>query len=513
MNLSQTVAGRSRNVYAARDFSHPRDDISTQGASTSNASSVALPWKSAIFGRIRAALRGPRHHVMEALVRLSDATDATCWVAMATLAREARVDIKTARKHVHALVKVGGFLRTESMTWAQLCAHRRAAGRNVPRTDNDRNAPYLFTVLDGLGRRASELPEVERRQRFSTRWGQPPRRAQGDRRRVDSEPKTSDLVRHEGYQIWQARGVPNLVPDLSDDPTDQEKSVLVPQAGTGTEEHTFLVISSTGEGEQGLEAWKAILEAYGKHYVRVYEATPTTPRGLKPNDPREAGDYLAEKAGVLADRLTLPKHEAVRSLADRTLAIWLDRKGTGGFLTRESHPLWALCQELPARVNEAFKALIQEHKATSSPKQAEQMPVKRAEKPVNLLEHIRAAREANQFVQGLGTVSGDFISRPSVQPMPEKPVNVSSPEIREVASPAPNESAKDDATSERPKAARPAHPRRIEALPKLPRPESKRSGPRWGEAGPRPARMRHTRAMESTEHNAEPDEPDPIESS
>lgn len=513
MNLSQAVAGRSRNVDAARFFSHPREDSSlpredssTQGASTSNASVVALPWKSAIFGRIRGALRGQRHHVMEALVRLSDATDATCWVAMATLAREARVDIKTARKHVHALVNVGGFLRAEPMTWAQLCAHRRAAGRRVPHQDNDRNAPYLFTVLDGVGRRASALPEVERLPHFGARLGRPPRRVQGSRRPVTSEPKTRALVTDEGYQMCERRGLPHVVPELSVDPTDQEKSVLVPQAGTGIEEHTFLISSSKGEGDPWHEAWKAILEAYAVHYRGVYQASPPTPRQLKPDDPKEAGGYLAEKAGGLAVRLNVLEQEALRILADRTLAIWLKRKGTDDFLVRVSHPLWALCQDLPASVNEAFKALVSEH----APPTVQKAPEK-VEKPGASWAEIDAARReaVQRFIGG----SSKPTSRPDLRPMPEKPANVSSPEIREVASPAPNESGKGEPTPVRPKASRPAHPRRIEALPKLSRPESKRSGPRWGNVGPRPARMRHARAMKSTEHNAEPDEPDPIESS
>ena len=536
MNLSQPVAGRSRNVNATRDFCHlredsglPQEDSGPKDARTSSAPVVALPWKSAIFGRIRGALRGQRHHVMEALVRICDATDATCWVAMETLAREARVDVKTARKHVHSLVKAGGFLKAESMTWAQLCAHRRAAGRRVPHQDNDRNAPYLFTVLDGVGRRGCDLPETERGQHFGARWGRPPRRAQGDRRRASSEPKTRDLQRHEGYQIWQGRGLPNLAPELSDDPSDQEMSVLVPTSGTDVEQHTSLVISSKGGDETWMRAWEGVLGAYAKHFQRVYEAPPMTPRGLKANDPREAGEHLTSKARTLAELLTVLEQDALAMLTDRTLAIWLDRKGSKDFLARESHPLWALLNELPARTNQAFKALVQEHKAKSAPKQAEPKPVKRAETPADLLEHIRAAREANQFVQTLGTTTGDFVSRPSAQPTPEKPAEVSRPERRIDASTAPNESVKaepqrNEASSDKPvemqdepavmpersKAPRPALPRRNEALPAFPRPESVRSGPRWGEVDHRPVRMRRTWAMESTQE-AEPDEPVPIE--
>ena len=533
MTLSHAVAGRARNVNVTHEFSHlredsnrPREDFSPKDAGISSAPVVTLPWKPAIFGRIRAALRGARHHVMEALVRLSDGRDGTCWVSMDTLAREAGVDVKTARKHVHALAKAGGFLKAESMTWAQLCAHRRAAGRRVPHQDNDRNATYLFTVLDGVGRKGCALPEKERGPHFGARWGRPPRRAQGDRRRVSSEPKTSAL-RAEGYHIWQARGVPHLVPELSDDPTDQEKSVLAPPAGPSEEQHTSLASSSKGGDETWMHAWEGVRAAYAKHFHRVYQASPKTPRRLKPEDPKEAGEYLTEKAGGLAVSLNVPQQEAVRMLADRTLEIWLDRKGKGDFLERAGHPLWALCEELPARVNEAFKTLVQEHKAKSAPKPAEQMPVKRAENPADLLEHRRAAREASQFVQNLVTAPGEVISRPGVQPKPERPAGVCRPEVRVEASTVPNESVKaepqrNEASSDKPvekpvtmpersKAPRPSLPRRNEALAPLPRPESVRSGPRWGEVDPRPVRMRRTWAMESTDESDEPDEPVPIE--
>ena len=254
------------------------------------------------------------------------------------------------------------------------------------------------------------------------------------------------------------------------------------------------------------------------HYRGVYQASPTRPRQLNPDDPKEAGGYLAERAGGLAVRLNVLEQEALRTLADRTLAIWLKRKGTNDFLVRVSHPLWALCQELPARVNEAFKALVSEH----APPTVQKAPEKPAKSVASWEEIDAARREAVQrFIGGASKPT----ARPDLRPMSEKPAKVSSPEIREVASCPPNESAKVEptraaasperpvATPERPKAARPAHPRRIEALPTLPRQESKRSGPRWGHVGARPARMRRRRAMESTEHNAEPDEPDPIESS
>jgi Helix-turn-helix domain len=511
MNLSQAVSGRARNVNVTRDQSFLPQETGKQGTHTS-----ALPWKPAIFQRVRAALRGARHHVMEALVRLSG-PDGQCWVSMATLAREARVDIKTARKHVHALVQVGGFLRADSMTWAQLCANRRAAARPVPRTDNDRNAPYLFTVLDGVGRRASELPEGERLQRFVTRFGRPPRRAQVDRRPVTLEPQTRDLVTREGYQIWQGRGLPNLVADSSDDPSDQEMSVHAPQSGACFEQHTFLVSASKGEGELWQGAWNEVQDAYRKHYFRVYQGTPKSPRGLKPDDPREAGEYLTEKAQGLAVRLNVPQEAAVKMLADRALGIWLDRKGSGGFLERESHPLRALCEEFPARVNEAFKALVREHFSSSIPKAPEKL--EKTEKPAVSWEEIDAARRKakQEFDKNFGAPSR-LISRPNLQPTPEKPADVSHAEIRVDASSTPNEPQKaenkgNDAASDEPvtmperaSAPRPGLPRIVEALPALPRPESARSGPRWGEAGHRAVKMRRTWAMNSTEQATEPEE-------
>ncbi len=519
MNLSQAVAGGSRNVHATRDFPLPGDS----SLKNSKASS-ALPWKPAIFGRIRAALRGARHHVMEALVRLSG-PDGQCWVSMDTLAKTAQVNVKTARKHVHALVQLGAFLRTDAMTWSQLCANRRAAGRTVPRTDNDRTAPYLFTILDGLGRRASELPEAERGQRLATRFGRPPRRAQGDRRHVVSEPKTSGLARHEGYQIRQARGLPNQVTELPD-PSDQEMSVLVPQAEPNEEQHTSSVSSSTGEGEAWKVAWEGVLAAYAKHYTHVYGAAPTSPKRLTQNDPREAGEHLISKSKMLAERLALLEQDALATLTDRTLDIWLARKGSKNFLERAAHPLWALLEELPARANEAFTALVREHKAATKLAKVEEKPAKTAA----TWEEIDAARRFHtQRMEASSRVPSAFMPRPDLRPMPEKPVE--KPVETRVEKPVENvkvEAKRSEASSdkpveklvetrvetnepapkpERPKVPAPPLPRRTEALPRIPRPESARSGPRWGDARTRLATTRRVVVTNSTdEHDTEPDE-------
>ena len=376
-----------------------------------------------MFGRLRAALRGQRHDVMEALVRLSG-SDGRCWVAMATLAEEARVNIKTARRHVHALAKAGRFLRADVMTWAQLCADRRAAGKRIPYTNNNRNAPYLFAILDGQGRPASELPEGERLHRLPPLWKTGRPQARTTRGGVVSEPKTSDLGAVEGSQLWESRGLPTLGVEYSDPPDQSLKESADAPTRTRAEQHASLSGSSTEDQSQA--AWEAILDAYAVHYRRMYQASPTTPRRLKPEDPREAGKYLSEKAGVLAERIKVLELEAVRMLADRTLGIWLDRKGANDFLVRESHPLWALCQELPARANEAFKALVREHGAKVAPK----TPEKPQETGASWAEIDAARRQAAQELSKIfgASLQPDF--RPNVHPEPEKAVNVSRSKIR-----------------------------------------------------------------------------------
>lgn len=519
MNLSQAASGGARNVNVIRDPSilrkslrFPQDGSGLDDAPTKS----ALPWKPALYARVRAAFRGQRHHVIEALVRLSN-SDGQCWVSMETLAHTAQVDVKTARKHVHGFMRAGAFLKAELLTWAQLCANRRAAGRAVPRTENDRTAPYLFTILDGVGRRANELPEVERSQRFGVRPGRPPRRAQGERRPVTLQPQTRDLVRGEGYQMWQSRGLPNVVTDSHLDPMDQEKSVHAPLSGACSEQHTFLVSASKGGEGSWTETWSAVQDAYRKHYLRVYQATPKSPRGLKPDDPREAGEYLTEKAQGLAARLNVPQQEAVRMLADRALGIWLDRKGSGGFLERESHPLRALCEEFPARVNEACKALVREHIAQTTPSKAPEKTEKTAKDAASWEEMDAARREA---VEQMGKIFGaplKPICRPNLQPTPEKPADVSHAEIRVAASRTPDEpktaenKVKEASSGEpvtmpnRPAAPRPSLPRRVEALPIVQRPESVRSGPRWGEVVHRPVKMRRSWGITAM-HEAEPEE-------
>jgi hypothetical protein len=302
-------------------------------------------------------------------------------------------------------------------------------------------------------------------------------------------------------------------------------SVLVPTSGTDAEQHTFLVSSSTEEGETWRLAWDEALAAYAKHYRRVYQATPKTPRKLKAEDPKDAGEYLTEKAGGLAVRLNVPQQEAVRMLADRALGIWLDRKGSGGFLERAGHPLWAFCEEVQGRVNEAFKALVREHVASTKAQIAEKTPQTTAS-----WAEIDAARK--QCMEKLGLSSGAplrQISRPDLHPEPEKAADVSRSEIRRVDELAekpveklaerpveklaerPVESAERPVERlERSKAPTPPLPRRNEALPPLPRPESVRSGPRWGEVDHRPVRVRRSWTTESTDE-AEPDEPPTLE--
>jgi hypothetical protein len=59
------------------------------------------------------------------------------------------------------------------------------------------------------------------------------------------------LARHEGYQIWQSRGLPNLAPELSDDLSDQEMSVLVPTRGRTPNSTHFWSVLPRKRGKHG----------------------------------------------------------------------------------------------------------------------------------------------------------------------------------------------------------------------------------------------------------------------
>ncbi len=478
----------------ARVFASPQVISSTPSEASHNPPSSALPWKPAIFQRVRASLRGQRAHVMEALVRLSG-PDGRCWVSMATLADEARVDIKTARKHVHGLHLVGQYLRTDPMTWARLRAECRAAGRPEPRTNNHRTAPYLFTVLDGLGRPAYQLPEAERKHRLAPRLGRPPRLARADIRRPVSEPKTSGFDVGEGSQIWEARGLPNLGGEYSD-PLDQSiKESVESPARARAEQHTSLVELSTGEKWQ--DGWRALLDAYGKHYRGTYGGAPMAPQKLRPDDPRDMGEHLVSKASELAARLDLLEQDALGKLADRTLAIWLDRKGSKGFLTLAAHPMWALRDELQARVQEAFKALLREHMQEMAPPKAEQIAVPSGPSAEELAANAKAAREALAFMQKL--------SRPE-KPSPASPLVDAPPvELAGVSEDRPAVAQKQpEKVQTRPRQEVKPLPRRIEVLPPAVRPEMVRSAPRRGERRVWPVRVVSTSQTSEVELDETP---------
>ncbi|HVK70410.1 MAG TPA: helix-turn-helix domain-containing protein, partial [Polyangium sp.] len=480
-----------------------------------------LPWKPAIFGRVRDNLRGQRQLVMAALVRFAG-PDGRCWVSMSTLAREAGVDIKTARRHVAALHEEGRFLRVELMTWARLGATMRAAGRPEPRKDNNQSAPYLYTVLDGHGRQASGLPEHERRGRPELRRASPPRPARPEVRRTVPEPKTRGSGVGMGYQLWEARGLPKLVAESSDPPDQNPKEGAESLARSATEHPTPLVSSSRGEGEPWREAWAALVETYGAHFRRVYEAPPVSPRGLKPDDPRECGEHLAALANSLAARLRDRfgvEHDgpaALRALADRIMGIWFAREGSNGYLKREAHPLRALCEELPGRAREACQAIVRDHKPKPPPRterRAERPPSPPAGPIVLPMPQLAAGpldvptvRRPNPMTSArppeapaeLGTV-GDELRELGASPAPPArtaaewaarfSAPVETPPILADDGPALAQEGPKDAPTRSEGHTRPVA-RRPDAITSPPRPLV-RGGPRWGGVGIWPARVRH----------------------
>lgn len=543
MTLSQPAAGGSRSVDRAHVFvgaARAVVEVTKTEAPPNPPPLPALPWKPAIFDRIRDSLRGQRHDVMEALVRLSG-PGGRCWVSMATLAHEAGVNIKTARKHVAALHEEGRFLRADAMTWARLCAAMRDAGRAEPRKDNNQPAPYLFTVLDGHGRQACELPEHERRMRSGRRRASPPRPAHPGIRRPVPTTKTRGNGVGMDSQPWEARGLPTLGAESSDPPESPPESPpdQTPKKGevslerSATEHPTSSVRSSRGEGGPWREAWAALVEAHGVNFRKAY-GPPVSPRGLKPDDPRECGEHLAALANTLVARLrerfgiVLEEPEAVHKLADRIMAIWFKREGKGGFLKDEAHPLRCLCEELPGRAREAFQAIVKDHKPKPPPKMPER-PTSAQQQPAPV-----SMRQMPQLAAGYSDVPTmrrpnpiAYVRAPGLDDVAEHARPVALPQLVPAddgaelgARPAPPAqtaaewAARFSAPAETPPApARPeggpalaqegpkeapARPeghtravaRRPDAITSPPRPVT-RGGPRWGGVGIWPAKVRH----------------------
>ncbi|MDC0750052.1 hypothetical protein [Polyangium mundeleinium] len=512
-----------------------------------------------------------RAHVLSALARIANVRGQTS-ISMAELARRSRGDIKTVRRAVHHLHEQGTWLRIEPMTWGELV--QALPGWRMPEhADPDGTATYLFTLLDGYGQPAAETFGQGGPGLRATRPQRPPR--PGPRHTSPGRSPRPE-ARAELPELAGSAPAPALAPEPAPDtaapieagnqavsrtplpttsgcegwlPRSGDKQTPPPDLVKETERadgapegrSTHISVSSSPEegGESWREAWEAIVSAHRKHFARVYGVAPRSPRGLKRSDPSEAGEHLAAVARTVEAKLRArgadpAPGDVLRALADRTLALWLDRPGKSNYLRDERHPLRLLCAELEGRIGEA-EALVS---AELSPRRAAPAKPKEPERVATWEEREAARRAAMEQIRRAPAGPLDTpIPRPtssvrvdSAEPerlAEDAPPAAAGPELPQLvphgaeldARPAPRRpqtaaewAARFEAPADGPARAQdghqdaPAHPGgerspapgRLDATPGPWRPLA-RGGRGWGAAPVFPARIRHFLGRPSAE--------------
>lgn len=481
MDLTRaSLAGRgSACVVRHEHVGHP-----TQGEAPPNPPppEPGTAWKKGYFARLY-SLIGPRRmsraHVLSALARIANVRGQTS-ISMAELARRSRGDIKTVRRAVHHLHEQGTWLRIEPMTWGELV--QALPGWRMPEhADPDGTATYLFTLLDGHGLPAAETFGQGGPGLRATRPQRPPRpgvhrtspgRAPRPEARAElpapgpalasaSGPAPGPLAASTPAARGTATGSAAPIEAGNDAvsrtplpttsgregwlPRSGDKQTLPPDLVKETERaegapsglSTHLPISSSPEevGEPWREAWEAIENAHRKHFARVYGVTPRSPRGLKRADPSEAGEHVAAVARALEVKLRArgadpAPGDVLRALADRALALWLDRPGKDDYLRTERHPLRLLCAELEGRIGEAEALVL----AELSPRRATPPKPKEPARVAATWEERDAARRA--AMEQIRRAPAGPLDTPTI-PRPASSLRVDSAEPERLAEDAP----------------------------------------------------------------------------
>jgi len=121
-------------------------------------------------------------------------------------------------------------------------------------------------------------------------------------------------------------------------------------------------------------AWRALNAAYDAHYRHAYGLTPTNKCTLH-DEKRALTRCLREGTDLFKKRLRERKVDVekletnpLEMLANEALRAWFDLKGTNKYLDRRSHPMSALLADLPYRLREAMKELVERHAPKPEPR-------------------------------------------------------------------------------------------------------------------------------------------------
>lgn len=349
MNVTQPVAGRSRDVDAARAFFPVPVDIGTFDESSPTSSTSTYGWKFALQLRIWSG-DGPKGNaarsVLTALIWSSDRTGVT-WLGIRAIMKKSGLgNERTVRKAIRELAHAG-WLRLTPQTWSSLTEEQRAAGRTAPRRGDVGQAPNLYMVLAGPCQMAT--PEVPIRPGLASTTVFP----------VDETPR--QICREGQEQIDQGRPGANL--PLDPDPLGSEsmkKSEENEREALGT--HDFSK-AQEGKGDWGwLESWQIVVQAHVAKTTSAYGLAPMEP-DMKRGDRKALADCLdgasAEVTAKLRSRgIERELVEVRRELAERAMARYF--RNDTPHLRKTKHALRDLPREWHARITDAMQAILRE---------------------------------------------------------------------------------------------------------------------------------------------------------
>lgn len=493
MNVSQPVAGRSRDVDATRAFFPvPVKSGTFEPSPTPSPSSPG--WKLAYLNRIWKT-EGPKGNtakgVLTVLWRHSD-DKGRMWIGLPLLAAEAGVgNLRTVRSALERLVQAG-WLRYAPQTWSSLTAEQQAAGRPLPRRNNAGQAPHLYELLDGRGRPVT------------------PTRPGLVRTSTASSDEHADATHGQNCPGGSEQNCPGETPAKL--PYDPDPSGSVPKevsesgAARAPSTHDFS-LAQEGKGDWGwLESWQIVAETHAAKTKGAYGLAPMEP-DVKQGDRKAMAECL-DGAGVeIAAKLRARgmERELVevrRELAERAMARYF--RNDTPHLRKTKHALRDLPREWHARVTDAMQAILRE----SYDKQPVRRPVvleleqkptpleqatepRKAEKPAELASSahtekplpkesipMNTAREARKLMEVLAAA-----------PSPEEPSKPTRPALPDwLVVEAEQQRARKQAQKAQ-KAPETPQDHRDESET-IERPIVRPGAPRWGAIGPRPTKVR-----------------------
>jgi hypothetical protein len=451
MNLSQAVAGGSRNVAPTRDFLSSLVNSDAPDESSRNA------WKFALNLRIwtkAAPMKGIVRNVLTVLLWNSDEHGRT-WLSMSTLVERTGFSERAVRKALEVLA-VEGWIQVEAKTWAQLKAEQLALGRKAPRRGDVGQAPNLYRVLAGPRPLTSQAP---------TRPGLT--------RTAGISAEETPLQIDQGGHLPIRQGGPPTDPPPDPYPSGSiSRTVSVGgEAPQRTDTHNFVPVQESKEDWAWLDAWNVLVHSHAEKTRAVYGVAPIRPN-LKRDDRRAVAECLDGTAAEVEAKLRARgiERELVQvrqDLATRIMALYFKRDNE--HLRRVKHDLRDLPREFHARIIEAMQAILRENHEAHVPRRTPELEVparanmaekgsksKHADEPEKPLP-VSTAREARRIIEALNA--------PSSAPEPAKRSNIE---------PAPSKTTED-----------------VTSAPQLVQRSPGRAGaPRWGALPPVPARLR-----------------------